>query len=203
VRGAISEGFQELVKRIEPPILCMVTNPLTNQRGFQGKDVPLLTFDVIDDADYVEIVCSPKALGTGRWETLETFVHPSLEQIERYVVQTVLRAGSQPCPPIVIGVGIGGTFDYAAKLAKEAVLRPIGEPNPDPALADMETRLLEALNATGFGPMGTGGDTTSMAVHVDYASGHGYTPVAVSFNCWINRRTRARIYDGDKVVRIE
>jgi fumarate hydratase subunit alpha len=103
----------------------------------------------------------------------------------------------------VIGVGIGGTFDYAAKMAKEATLRPIGEINPEPILADMEARLLKAVNQTGFGPMGTGGDNTSMAVQINYAAGHGFTPVAVCFNCWINRRTRARIFNSGEVVHIE
>jgi len=162
--------------------------------------MPIVTWDVVDDADYVEIVCSPKALGTGRWESVETFVSPDLATIEQYVLDSVIRAGSQPCLPIVVGVGIGGTMDYAAKMAKEALLRPVGSENPDPMLADMERRLLAAVNATGFGPMGTGGDSTAMAVFVDYCAGHGYTPVAVCINCWINRRTSARIYDTGEVV---
>jgi fumarate hydratase subunit alpha len=103
----------------------------------------------------------------------------------------------------VVGVGIGGTFDTAAKLAAKATLRPFGQVNPEPILADMERRLLAAVNETGFGPMGTGGDTTALGVHIDYASGHGYTPVAVCFNCWINRRTRARIYNSGAVERFE
>lgn len=203
VRQAIVDGFADLVDGIQPPILKMVTNPLTLARSYQGRNMPIVTFDMVDDVDYVEIVCAPKALGTGRWESIETFVYPSLATIERYVLDSVLKAGSQPCPPIVVGVGIGGTFDYAAKMAKECVLRPFGQVNPEPILADMEQRLLTAINRTGFGPMGTGGDTSAMAVHIDYSSGHGFTPVAVAFNCWINRRTRARIYDDGRVVRVE
>lgn len=203
VRQAIVDGFADLAARIDPPILQMVTNPLTLQRSYVGKNMPLVSFDMVDDVDYIEIICAPKALGTGRWESIETFVYPSLAVIERYVLDSVLKAGSQPCPPIVVGVGIGGTFDTAARMAKECVLRPFGHQNPEPILADMEQRLLKAINATGFGPMGTGGDTTAMAVHIDYSSGHGFTPVAVAFNCWINRRTRARIYNDGRVVRIE
>jgi fumarate hydratase subunit alpha len=119
------------------------------------------------------------------------------------VLEAVVRAGSQACPPVVVGVGIGGTFDYAAKLAKESVVRPMGQAHPEPAIAAMEKRLLEAVNATGFGPMGTGGATTAMAVHVDYAAGHGFTPVAVCFNCWIDRRTRVRIGDDGSVCELE
>lgn len=203
VRQAIVDGFADLAARIDPPILQMVTNPLTLQRSYVGKNMPLVSFDMVDDVDYIDIICAPKALGTGRWESIETFVYPSLAVIERYVLDSVLKAGSQPCPPIVVGVGIGGTFDTAARMAKECVLRPFGHQNPEPILADMEQRLLKAINATGFGPMGTGGDTTAMAVHIDYSSGHGFTPVAVAFNCWINRRTRARIYNDGRVVRIE
>lgn len=203
IRQAIVDGFADLCATAEPPILKFVTNPLTNQRSFAGKDMPLVTWDVASGADHVEMTCSPKALGTGRWASIETFVSPSLETIERHVMDCVLKAGSQPCPPVVVGVGIGGTFDVAARLASKATLRRLGTLNPEPILADMERRLFEAINATGFGPMGTGGDTTTLGVHIDYASGHGYTPVAVCFNCWINRRTRARIHDSGEIERCE
>ena len=132
-----------------------------------------------------------------------TFSFPSLADIEAYVMKAVMQAGSQHCPPVIIGVGIGGSFDVAAKIASKATYRAIGSVNPEPVLAAMEERLLRAVNATGFGPMGTGGDTTALAVHVDYSAGHGYTPVAVCFNCWINRRTRARIHADGSVERME
>ena len=199
VRQAMVDGLADLAAQIQPPILKMVTNPLTHHRGYAGKDMPLLTFDIIDDADYVEIICSPKAMGSGRWEALETFVYPTLEDIETYVLEVVMKAGSQPCPPIVVGVGIGGTFDYAARMAKQQILRPFGQTNPEPILASMEQRLLTAINSMGFGPMGTGGDTTAMAVHIDYAASHGFMPVAVALNCWINRRTGARIHNDGSV----
>ncbi len=199
VRQAMVDGLADLAAQIQPPILKMVTNPLTHQRGYAGKDMPLLTFDIIDDADYVEIICAPKAMGSGRWEALETFVYPTLEDIETYVLEVVMKAGSQPCPPIVVGVGIGGTFDYAARMAKQQILRPFGQTNPEPILASMEQRLLTAINSLGFGPMGTGGDTTAMAVHIDYAASHGFMPVAVALNCWINRRTGARIHNDGSV----
>ena len=199
VRQAMVDGLADLAAHIQPPILKMVTNPLTHQRGYAGKDMPLLTFDILDDADYVEIICAPKAMGSGRWEALETFVYPTLEDIETYVLDVVMKAGSQPCPPIVVGVGIGGTFDYAARMAKQQILRPFGQINPEPILASMEQRLLTAINSLGFGPMGTGGDTTAMAVHIDYAASHGFMPVAVALNCWINRRTGARIHNDGSV----
>jgi fumarate hydratase subunit alpha len=203
IKQAVSDGFDELIATSNPPLLKHVTNPLTNERSYRGKEMPLVTWDLIDSADYVDITCQPKALGSGRWAAMEIFTFPTLEQIERYVMECVLKAGSQHCPPVNIGIGIGGSFDYCAKLAARATLRQYGTPNPDPTLAAMETRLLKAVNATGFGPMGTGGDTTALGVHIEYAAGHGFTPVAVAFNCWINRRTRARLYEDGRVERIE
>ncbi|WEX08721.1 fumarate hydratase [Chelativorans sp. AA-79] len=203
IKSAIREGFETLVETIDPPILKHVTNPLTLERGYAGKDMPIVTFDLVEDADYIDITCSPKALGSGRWAAMELFTFPTLETIESYILDVAIKAGSQHCPPVVMGVGIGGTFDYCAKMAKEATLRPIGSTSDEPILAAMEERLRDAVNATGFGPMGTGGDTTVLAVHVNYAAGHGFTPVAVCFNCWINRRTRARIYSDGTVERVE
>ena len=195
-KAAIRAGYEELVDTIEPPMLKHVTNPLTLERGYHGKDMPIVSYDFESGLDYVEMICSPKALGSGRWAALELFTFPSLEEIETYILDVAIKAGAQHCPPVVMGVGIGGTFDHCAGLAKKQTLRPIGQTNPEPALAAMEARLFKAVNALGFGPMGTGGDTTVLGVHVDYSSGHGFTPVAVAFNCWINRRTSVKIW-GD------
>jgi fumarate hydratase subunit alpha len=202
-REAIHDGWAELVASIEPPMLPHVADPLTNARSHFGKGIPLMSFELVDGVSWVDITCAPKALGSGRWAALEIFSYPTVETIERFIVETVVRAGSQPCPPVVVGVGIGGSFDVAARLSKHSTLRPIGSVHPDPQLAAMEARLSEAVNRTGFGPMGTGGDTTAYAVHVDVSAGHGFTPVAVSFNCWINRRTRARIHVDGRVESIE
>ena len=203
IARAIVDGFDELVRRIEPPMLQFVTNPLTNARSFRGKDMPLVSWELIGEVGYLDITCAPKALGGGRWAAVEILVSPSLEEIERCILEMVMRAGGQHCPPVVIGVGIGGTFDHAAKLSKDATLRPFGQRSPEPMVADMESRLTRAVNMTGFGPMGVGGATTTFGVHVEYAAGHGFTPVAVSFNCWINRRTRARIHNDGTVERVE
>jgi fumarate hydratase subunit alpha len=202
IKRAVSDGFDDLIASSNPPLLKHVTNPLTNERSYRGKDMPLITWDVIDGADYLEMTCQPKALGSGRWSGIEIFTFPTLDQIEAYVMEVVIRAGSQHCPPVIVGVGIGGDFDTAAKLAKQATLREVGTVNEEPILAGMEERLLRAVNATGFGPMGTGGDTTALAVHVEYAAGHGYTPVAVAFNCWISRQARARIHNDGRVERM-
>lgn len=203
VRQAFTDALACVVARSNPPILKMVTHPLTHERGHAGKDMPIVSFDVIDGADYLEIACAPKAMGTGRWEASEVFVYPSARQIEDFVLDTVLKCGTQVCPPMVVGVGIGGTFDHAARLAKECVLRPIGQSHPEPSIAQMEERLLRTINQLGFGPMGTGGDTTAMAVHAEYSASHGFVPVVVNLNCWINRRTRARIHADGRIERLE
>ena len=202
LKAAITRGFDHLVATISPPLLKHVANPLTNERGGPGKDMPAISVELIGDADYIDITCVPKALGSGRWASIKTFISPSLAEIEAYVMECIIEAGSQHCPPVIVGVGIGGNFDMTAKLANRATYRPVGSVNPEPVLAAMEERLTEAVNATGFGPMGTGGLTTALAVHIDYAFGHGYTPVAVCFNCWINRRAKARIYNDGRVERI-
>ena len=203
LKAAMTAGWEHLLATIDPPILKHVTNPLTNERGHRGKDMPHVTWDLESGADYVDITCSPKALGSGRWAAMELFTFPSLEQIETYILDVAIKAGAQHCPPVVMGVGIGGSFDHAAALAKKQTLRPIGTINDEPILAAMETRLTDGINALGFGPMGTGGDTTVLAVHADYASGHGFTPVAVCFNCWINRRSRARLFGDGRVEWVE
>lgn len=202
IKAAITRGFDHLVETISPPLLKHVNNPLTNERGGPGKDMPSIGVDLLGDADYIDITCVPKELGSERWASIKTFISPSLEEIEACVMDAILEAGSQHCPPVVIGVGIGGNFDLTAKLANRATYREVGSVNPNPVLAAMEERLTEAANATGFGPMRVGGSTTALAVHIDYAFGHGYTPVAVCFNCWINRRAKARLHSDERVERL-
>ncbi|CAN7715043.1 fumarate hydratase [Neorhizobium tomejilense] len=202
-KASLKAGYEALVATVDPPFLPHVTNPLTRERSLTGKGMPIVTFDQVSGADWVEIICSPKALGSGRWAALELFTFPSIEEIEAYVLDVAIKAGGQHCPPVAIGVGIGGTFDYAAKMAKEATLRPLGQPHPEPEVAALEGRLTRAINALGYGPMGTGGDTTTLGVHVEWCSGHGFTPVAVAFNCWINRRSRVRIHPGGLVEWVE
>lgn len=197
IKDAMRGGFEDLINTASPPLLPHVTNPFTLERSYSGKDMPIISYDLLYDADYIEITCSPKGLGSGKWSALQVFSFPSVDTMEKYILECLINAGSQPCPPVLIGVGIGGTFDYAAKMAEEALLRPIGKPNPDEYLQKMEDRLLKAINRTGIGPMGTGGDTTALAIHINYAAAHGSIPVAVCFNCWPNRRLTARIYNDD------
>jgi fumarate hydratase subunit alpha len=124
-----------------------------------------------------------------------------VKSLKKFVVDAVLKAGAQPCPPIILGVGVGGGADVAVELAKRALLRPVGKRNSDAHLAKLQQELLAAVNMTGIGPMGLGGDTTALAVHVDYALRHPASfPVAAVFSCWCDRRATVRINAKDKVA---
>ena len=112
--------------------------------------------------------------------------------MKRFVVETVQAAGSNPCPPIVVGVGIGGTFDKAAALAKHALLRPIDRPNADPYYGALEKELLEEINALGTGPQGFGGRTTALGLNIETMPTHvAGLPVAVNISCHVTRRASA------------
>jgi tartrate/fumarate subfamily iron-sulfur-dependent hydro-lyase alpha chain len=107
-----------------------------------------------------------------------------IEGVEEFLVELVTEKASSACPPLVVGVAIGGTFDTAAALAKKALLRPIGSTHDDPSLAELESRLLDRVNSTGIGPAGLGGDTTALAVHVVSAPSHiAALPVAINLGC--------------------
>jgi len=111
-----------------------------------------------------------------------------------------VSAGGRPCPPTIVGVGIGGTSDLAVSMAKESLLRPLDLPNLDPRLDALENELKEALNLTGIGPMGLGGDTTVLGVRISSAYCHTASlPVAVNLQCWAARRATARIYPDGRV----
>ena len=114
--------------------------------------------------------------------------------IKRFVLESIVGAGGKPCPPGIIGVGIGGSADYAMHLAKEAIARPVGTRNGDPLVAELEGELFDLINETGIGPMGLGGDVTALAVHVEHADTHmTLNPVAVNYQCWAARRATVHV----------
>ena len=122
--------------------------------------------------------------------------NPSItkDDIVKFAVETVTEAGGNPCPPVVIGIGIGGTFDYCAVLAKKALARSISVRNADPLYAELENEILEALNKTGVGPQGFGGDVTALGVNIEYYPTHiAGLPVAINVNCHVARHAEAEI----------
>ena len=149
----------------------------------------------------MEITVMPKGAGAENMNAL-AMLTPSqgLRGIKEFVLNAVVRAAGNSCPPGVLGIGIGGSTDIAVELSKEALLRPLNIRNSDPDVAMLEKELHEAINELGIGPMGMGGKTTVLGVNAEYAYCHTASlPVALSFQCWASRRATARIY-ADGVV---
>ncbi|MFR0734835.1 MAG: fumarate hydratase [Oscillospiraceae bacterium] len=149
----------------------------------QGQHPAVLYIRLVP-GDRLKITVAPKGAGSENMSRI-AMLRPSdgAQGVKDFVVKTVAEAGPNPCPPIVVGVGIGGGFDRSAELAKRALLRPAGSPNPDPFYAEMEQELLERINALGIGPQGLGGRTTALAVHIEVAAVHmASLPVAVNIN---------------------
>ena len=141
------------------------------------------------------ITVMPKGFGSENMSRI-AMLKPAdgVEGVKNFVLETVRIAGPNPCPPIVVGVGIGGTFDKCAALAKSALLRPLDQPNPDPFYAALERELLEAINALGIGPQGFGGRTTALGLSIETAATHvAGLPVAVNINCHVTRRASAEL----------
>jgi len=137
----------------------------------------------------------PKGSGSENMSFLKMCVPADgVAGIKRFVLESIVAAGGKPCPPGIVGVGIGGTADYAMYLAKEAIMRPVGTRNPDPLVASLEEELYGLLNETGIGPMGLGGDVTVLQCHIEHADTHmTLNPVAVNYQCWAARRASAHI----------
>ena len=145
--------------------------------------------------DGCAITVAPKGFGSENMSRLG-MLKPAdgVEGVKAFVVDTVRQAGSNPCPPIVLGIGIGGSFDKVAYLAKHALLRPIDQPNPDPFYAQLERELLEEINGLGVGPQGFGGRTTCLGLSIETAPTHvAGLPVAVNVSCHVTRRATAQL----------
>ncbi|MBQ9721102.1 MAG: fumarate hydratase [Oscillospiraceae bacterium] len=184
VRRGYGEGF--LRKSV-------VADPL--RRVNTGDNTPAFVTMELVPGDQVEISVLPKGAGSENMSRL-AMLKPAdgVEGVKAFVLETVRQAGANPCPPIVLGVGIGGSFDKVAALAKHALLRPIDRPNPDPFYAALEKELLDEINALGIGPQGFGGKTTALAVNIEAMATHvAELPVAVNVNCHVTRRASGRL----------
>ena len=143
----------------------------------------------------VKITVAPKGAGSENMSRL-AMLKPAdgVEGVKNFILDTVRQAGSNPCPPIVLGVGIGGSFDKCAYLAKKALLRPLDEPNADPYYAALERQLLDEINTMGIGPQGFGGKTTCLGVSIEKMATHvACLPVAVNISCHVTRRASAKL----------
>ena len=169
----------------------VVGDPL--ERKNTGDNTPAMIYCDLVPGDQVKITVAPKGFGSENMSQIK-MLKPSdgLEGVKKFVLQVVEDAGPNPCPPIVIGVGIGGTFDKAALLAKKALMRPLDQPNADPFYRDLEAELLEKVNRKGIGPQGFGGRTTALGLNIEVMPTHiAGLPCAVNINCHVTRHQSA------------
>jgi len=190
VTGSIEDAVNEGVRRgyAEGYLRkSVVRDPL--DRVNTGDNTPAFIYYELVPGDSLEITVAPKGFGSENMSGLK-MLKPSdgLQGVKDFVLKVVEEAGPNPCPPIVVGVGVGGTFDKAALLAKKALMRSTDVRNPKPFYAQLEQELLEAINALGIGPQGFGGKTTALAVNIEEAPTHiAGLPVAVNINCHVTR----------------
>lgn len=184
VRRGYGEGY------LRKSVVC---DPL--RRVNTGDNTPALLTVKLTRGDKMRITVMPKGFGSENMSALK-MLKPAdgVEGVKNFVLDTVEKAGANPCPPIIVGVGIGGSFDKAACLAKHALLRPVDEPNPDEYYAALESELLDKINALGIGPQGFGGKTTALAVLIEAMPTHvAGLPVAVNISCHATRRASASL----------
>lgn len=171
----------------------VVSDPI--HRHNTGDNTPAVIHYRIVPGDKMHITVAPKGFGSENKSAL-TMLTPSqgVAGIKQFVLDTISHAGGNPCPPIIVGVGIGGTMERSAELAKRALLRPIGERHPDPAVAEIEEELLQEINKMGIGPAGFGGDTTALAVAINTGATHiAGLPVAVNISCHATRHAEGTL----------
>jgi len=210
-RGVVVDGARMLaalrrgVERatVETPIRSSIVSPIEreNRQTSSGEGIPVFHVEFSQEIDHIDILMMPKGSGSESMSFLKMLLPADgINGIKKFVLDTCVGAAGRPCPPTIIGVGIGGSSDVCVTLAKKATLRPVGERHPDPKIAALEVELLEAINSTGIGPMGLGGDTTALDLHVETAWTHiTLNPVAVNMQCWRGERRRARVYAGGRV----
>ncbi len=182
INEGIRQGYRDGYLR-----KSLVRDPL--DRVNTGDNTPGMIYYDIVPGDKVEITLAPKGFGSENMSRIK-MLRPSdgVQGVKEFVLETVRQAGPNPCPPIVVGVGIGGTFDKAACLAKQALLRPLDTANENPFYGQLETELLEEINALGIGPQGFGGRTTALKVNIQVMPTHiAGLPVAVNINCHVTR----------------
>jgi len=186
IHEGVRQGYEEGYLR-----KSIVSDPI--ERKNTGDNTPPIVYTDIVPGDKVKIVIAPKGGGSENMSEVKMLVPAAgVEGVTEFVIDRVRRSGANPCPPVIVGVGIGGTFDKCAQIAKKALLRPIGTKHPDPYYADLEAELLERINKLGIGPQGFGGRITALAVHIEVHPCHiASFPVAVNMQCHVARHKEA------------
>ncbi len=189
---AIRSGVEKATKKV--PLRPNVVHPFTrmNTGTNTGNGIPQIDIELID-GDYLELTVFPKGFGSENNNALKMALPgEGMEGVKEFVVETVVKAQGKPCPPVIVGVGIGGSSDMAMKIAKKALLGQVGVRNPDEEIGKMETEILEKINQSGIGPMGLGGKTTALDVKILTADTHtAGLPIGVCIQCWAGRHASA------------
>lgn len=194
--GSLEDAINEGVRRgYEKGYLrkSVVRDPL-DRVNTKDNTPAVIHYDIVP-GDQFHVIVAPKGFGSENMSGLK-MLKPSqgLQGIKDFVIRTVSEAGANPCPPIIVGVGIGGTMEKSAYLSKKALLRPVGEKNPDPVLADLEDELLQSINNLGIGPAGFGGSTTALSVNIlTYATHIAGLPVSVNIGCHATRHAEGSL----------
>ena len=196
-RGTIYEAISEGVARgYREHYLrkSIVNDPLFDRKNTQDNTPPVIHLELVP-GEKLHITLAPKGGGSENMSAIR-MLKPSdgRQGVVDFAVETLRKAGGNPCPPTVVGMGLGGTFEKAAFLAKKALLRKTGDPNPDPRYAELEAEILEKINATGVGPQGLGGSVTTLAVHIEFFPCHiASLPVAINVNCHAARHAEVEL----------
>jgi tartrate/fumarate subfamily iron-sulfur-dependent hydro-lyase alpha chain len=196
IKKRIRIGCERATK--EHPLRSNTVHPLTrkNTQTNTGEGIPVIKVEFIPDSDKLTIWMAPKGSGSENMSFLR-MLKPAdgIKGVKRFVLECVFDSGANPCPPTIVGIGLGGTSDVAAAMAKEAsCFRKVGTKNADAQVATLEAELLHLINQTGIGPQGLGGVTTAMAVNIEWAHTHiSQLPVAVNMQCWRGERASATI----------
>jgi len=196
VKGSLTEAINEGVRKgTDEGFLraSLVSDPL--RRNNTNDNTPAMIYYDLVSGDGLRITVAPKGFGSENMSKI-VMLRPSdgVDGVKSFILRTVEEAGANPCPPIIVGVGMGGTFDKAALLAKKALLRPADDVHPDSFYAGLEAELLESINALGIGPQGFGGRTTALAVKISAMPTHiAGLPVAVNINCHVARHVSAEL----------
>lgn len=192
LEAAIREAAALATREI--PLRPNAVDPLTrkNSGNNTGAGIPDIHWKLVPGKQ-LRVTVAPKGAGSENMSALRMLNPTEVGSIKNFVLETVINAGGMPCPPLTLGVGIGGSFDKAARLAKEALLEPLDNP-----MSDFEKEVLEAVNSLGIGCMGLGGSTTALAVHVKTAHCHTASlPVAINIQCWANRHASV-VFAGEE-----
>lgn len=196
VGGDLTEAVNEGVRRgYDKGYLrkSVVKDPV--RRGNTGDNTPAMLYTEIVPGDQVKVTLGPKGFGSENMSQLK-MLKPSdgIDGVKKFIVKAVSEAGPNPCPPIVVGVGIGGTVDKCAQIAKKALFRNIGQHNEDDTIADLEREMIEKINDLGIGPQGLGGNTTALSVNIETFPTHiAGLPVVVNINCHAARHKQVII----------